>query len=109
MASWNIKQLPPPKGIVCRPVSTNNPNGFGDKPNQFVKFDYTNTAKPSGTYELNAADDYQLQTDVLATNGPSIYIDTSNQTYVRREIGDELSGGNCYWSRALDKTAILMV
>lgn len=102
MTSWLVKDNPPPKGIVCKPMSTDNPNGFGDHAGQFVKFDYTETGKPSGTYERDEDDgDYKLQTEALATKGPSVYLDIANQVYVRRELPDTLKGGNCNWVRAV--------
>ncbi|NOR70898.1 MAG: hypothetical protein GQ532_14590 [Methylomarinum sp.] len=88
---------PAPSGVVCKPVSTIDPSGSGV---QFIKTDYTANVKPSGTYERDEAGAYVINPSIPLDASDHILVDNANNTYVRRDIGTDLEGGNCSWERS---------
>ena len=103
-----FKKNPPPKGIVCGPVSDTTPLGYAGKKLQFLRQQYV---KPigivDGLYKLQPDESYAI-TPGADTAGD---ITVKDDNYIKSgiEVGitnDHLQGGNCYWVRPSDGLVI---
>jgi hypothetical protein len=97
------KQQPPPKGIVCAPVSDTTPDGYAGVKQQFLKTRYTAPLGiVDGRYQKDVNNNYVISANPDAVGDINILSAKYVKTGLPDQSPDDISGGNCYWSRGSD-------